>query len=482
MTYFKLKAMIVIIAALSMSYCNSNGEKSTEKETEKEVKKVTLSKRFSDRHFTTVIPQLKPLEGKDGITIGVRAKDCSVCHKEIYEEWSKSTHATALQDIQYQSELAKNESPKWLCLNCHIPVQNQREYFVNKDTLIEDKGDDIRFLVKKTNPDFDPTMQVESITCAVCHIRQDEQGKSYIIGSHNSNKAPHPLKQDKKYLRNHCISCHTPTGAHLTSTFLCWFYTGDELKNGPYANKKDCVDCHMPAKKRPLVSGYPSRTVSQHHWTGGGVPKWFKDYDKLIERGYEPALKVNVKNIGEINPGKTLSVKLTYKNAKAGHWLPTGDPERFILIRATIQDNLGKEFAVEKLKFGQEWDWGDHNTGRPAKQLSDNRLKPLEEREWAFQIPLPSNITGQKLVITAYHVRLTTQTAKFMMDTKGINEKYIKDGQNLVKNADKHYPFASYVFREEVDLKTKKKKSFNLKELIELSKKEKDKKLSERVY
>jgi len=447
-----------------------------------EAKTVTLKERFKGMDFATVLPQIKPIKTVNGLTIGVKAKDCGRCHIEIYREWKQSTHATALQDIQFQAEIAKNDSPKWLCLNCHIPMQNQRKYLVSPNTLLEDKKDDIRFLDKKTNPDFDSVMQRESITCAVCHVRKNENGDSYIIGSHGNSYAPHPVKVNKTYLRNFCQRCHSPGAYQLTKTFICWFETSNELKNGPYANNKDCVDCHMPQKKRPLVVGFPKRNSSQHYWAGGGVPKWFKDYDTLIARGYKPALEVMIKDIFRVDSGKNLNVKLKYKNAKAGHWLPTGDPERFILLRASLENRDGAELSFKKHRLEQVWDWGDLKTGRTAKKLSDNRLKPLEEREWVFTLPLPENIEGIKLNITAYHVRLSTETAQYMMMTPAIDETYLKNGQHRVNNAHQYYPFVSYIFKENVELKSGVRRQYTVDELIKLSKKEQGKKLSERIY
>ena len=61
---------------------------------------------------------------------GLSAQDCARCHADHVADWKLSTHAHALQDLQFQAELAKASSPKWLCLNCHTPLGNQREELV----------------------------------------------------------------------------------------------------------------------------------------------------------------------------------------------------------------------------------------------------------------------------------------------------------------------------------------------------------------
>jgi len=35
---------------------------------------------------------------------GLKAADCGDCHQTIYMEWKNSTHASALRDIQFQSD------------------------------------------------------------------------------------------------------------------------------------------------------------------------------------------------------------------------------------------------------------------------------------------------------------------------------------------------------------------------------------------
>ncbi len=184
-----------------------------------------LTERFDPvaQPYAFVLPNLKPVAGVGG----VRAEDCGKCHKDLYREWQSSTHANALRDIQFQAEITKKDAPKWLCLNCHIPVQNQRSYIV---THLED--DDILRPVTRPNPMFDPRMQKEGVTCASCHVRRDEAGDSYIIGPFENRYAPHPVRTDPDFLRNICQRCHNPQGEGLTRNLVCWFETFRELETG----------------------------------------------------------------------------------------------------------------------------------------------------------------------------------------------------------------------------------------------------------
>ncbi|NOY24785.1 MAG: hypothetical protein GXP62_02840, partial [Oligoflexia bacterium] len=50
------------------------------------------------------VPPRAPLPG----TTGNRAKDCGMCHTQIYAEWKTSTHAAAWRDPQFQQEMHKD--------------------------------------------------------------------------------------------------------------------------------------------------------------------------------------------------------------------------------------------------------------------------------------------------------------------------------------------------------------------------------------
>lgn len=441
--------------------------------------KVALPNRFDPKiqSYAFVIPNLTPVRGVGGI----RAKDCGLCHKTIYREWKQSTHASAIRDIQYQSEITKDDSPKWLCLNCHLPLQNQR-----KNTITHLLGNDIFRPVKIPNPSFDTNLQKEAITCATCHIRSDDNSEeSYIVGPNGSKFAPHPVREDPNFLRNICQRCHNPQGEGLTPNLICWFETTKELAEGQsalkkiYGKNKDCVDCHMPEQKRLVAEDFTTlspQNVNRHHWTGSGIPKWFDGYDNLLARGYEPGLKVQVIPVEYISTAKETKFNVLLKNARAGHYLPTGDPERFILAIATLEDAAGKRLHQQNFRIGQTWEWN------PAHKIGDNRLKQGEEKLWKVTFPLPDQLMGLKVRITVYHVRLRSETAKHIMNARGIDEELLKNGNHFVRNAIDYYPFASYIFNQEINLTTRKSKIYKPEELIKLSKGERGKSLSSRAY
>jgi hypothetical protein len=417
----------------------------------------TVAARLGNWPFVTPIEQLPALRSSDGETVGVRASDCGECHAEIYAEWQRSTHAAALRDLQYLAEITKPDSPRWLCLNCHIPVQNQRSYLVTPQTRLRDRGDDLRGLEEIPNPGFDRAMQTEAISCATCHVRLGSDGNAVVVGPRSGIDAPHPMRANPA-LGDICVRCHSPGPARLTPTFFCWFETSEELAGGPYAGKETCVDCHMPkdAKGR-----------RQHHWVGGGVPKGYDAYDTLLARGWQPGLEVGPVEV-TASPNEVL-VTVPYANTRAGHWLPTGDPERALLLSAALVDSAGLEQVRSRLRLGQRWDWGDATTGRPARRLDDNRLRPKEERRWSTRLQRQSGATT--LVITAAHVRLTPANARHMKATDvRINEALVPGVETLVKSLEQHYPLFTWVYREDIPLTTGARRVWTAPELLEASK------------
>jgi hypothetical protein len=141
-----------------------------------------------------------------------------------------------------------------------------------------------------------------------------------------------------------------------------------------------------------------------------------------------------------------------------------------------LEDNTGKRLQIDTLRIGQEWLWN------PARKVGDNRLKQSEEFVWEVSLPLSQERDGVKLVVLVYMARLTSANARHMMATEGVNENYLENGQHLVKNMIDYYPFAMVVFKEEIELKTRKRHRYSPEELIALSKAEKGKPLEERDY
>ncbi len=320
------------------------------------------------------------------------SKECGSCHTDHYEEWKTSTHAMAWKDVQFQAEIAKESSP-YMCINCHIPLQNQQEYIV---TGLEEG--DIYKPIKHKNAKFDADLQQEGINCASCHVRNGA-----IISMTVSNNAPHKSVQDQNHLSEQlCISCHNAV-AVVTPELVCTFETGDEWKAGPYFETKNCKNCHMPSINRPMADGSPVTNTRMHYFMGSGIPK----HDTLVVERLD-GLEFNFESItSQYNSNDSINLLATVTNKFAGHRVPTGDPERFIKVDFAIID-LGSVDTVETAIFriGEHWEWYPI-----ANKISDNNLYPGESRD--FQISSKLVKGDYKFLLKAYKYRTTEEMVAY---------------------------------------------------------------------
>jgi len=401
----------------------------------------TLRERIGDHPFVTPIdaPATVAAAAGEG-SFAADPASCGACHGDHHAEWALTTHAAAIRDPQFLAELAKPGQPRWLCLNCHAPTVPQRDILFTLDTRLL-HPDDLSAVDARPNPDFDPARAAEGVGCATCHVRRDADGAGVVVGPRGSGRAPHRVRQDAESLRGICVRCHSPGDIVLTPQLPCWFETAEELAAGP-TPEAGCPDCHMPEAVRPAAVGGPERTLRQHDWVGGGVPKSADGYRTLTERGWRPALDVALR----ADP-----FEVTLTNARAAHLLPTGDPERHLRVEARVEDADGRVRGREVLRIGQTWDWGDAATGRPARRLADNRLAQGEPRVWR---PGLSAEGATALVVEVAHVRMTPDTAAFVRDTEldAPLRALWPGAAGLLPRIDEVYPLATWVAELRLDL------------------------------
>ncbi len=299
------------------------------------------------------------------------AEACGACHPEIYAEWKVSTHAAAWHDRQFQAEIGKSDN-RWLCLNCHTPLLVAHDRW--PVGLVD--GDVERPLLVP-NPSFDAALRDEGITCAACHVRDGViHGPGLSEPGEEPAASPHPVELDPAFRTNDaCTRCHQATARYPGKTFICTFDTGQEWAAGPYpAEGRGCADCHMPAIERPAAVGGPVRTVRRHWWRGAGVPK---------EAAVHPPVEANPPGLAVAATWAGDALTLTLTNERAGHLLPTGDPERWVQIDVRFEDGSGAPIGEPwSTRIGQTWRWEPE-----PERVADNRLAPRESRELEIAVP-----------------------------------------------------------------------------------------------
>lgn len=288
--------------------------------------------------------------------ISLKAKDCGVCHKEIYEEWKTTVHARAWTDDYFQIDWYFDKK-KQNCLNCHTPFQNQQEQLV-----LGFNNDDPWDPILRENPDFDAEFQKEGVTCVSCHVKEGQ-----IIGPFGTTGAPHPVKVSPEMTSGWqiCSRCHVIKGSFsfsMGTLNICTTITDIEANN----IEPDCIGCHMPETFRPLVEGFPKRKGRKHLWRGGHSP------EMVIQ-----ALQVEIRE--KSKEGNRFEYEIKTTNVGTHHRLPTGTPDRHILLRVSLLDKNKRVLKSKDEKLIRRILW------RPFPfEWSDTRLEFQKPRVFHF--------------------------------------------------------------------------------------------------
>lgn len=322
------------------------------------------------------------------------AEECAACHQAFYDEWKTTIHSKAWTEPYFQTDW-KFDGSQHSCRLCHTPLDRQQPEKVlgYRDT---NKWDPIL----ENNPNFNPKLQHEGVTCAACHYRE---GK--IVGILGSTNAPHPVNkiQDPNQV---CVRCHVVDGDNWDTFFRfppCG--TVAEIKSSVEFKNKDistigrsgertmpnilslgCVECHMPLVKRPLVKGGEVRETRHHYWRGGHDPEMVKK-----------ALLIKFAELKET--GKTNRIfSLAIRNTGAAHYVPTGTPDRHLTIQLRVLDNNEDVLSekIETIKRNVMW--------RPfIIELKDTRLPRGQPRVYQIEIPHAEKAATVQAVVK-YHL------------------------------------------------------------------------------
>ncbi len=320
----------------------------------------------------------------------LRADACGACHRKIYEEWKTSIHSQAWTDPYFQIDW-KFDGLQQICKNCHIPLDRQQEH---KVIGFSDKEKWEPILAD--NPDFDPKLQHEGVTCAACHYKN---GK--MLGAIGDLKAPH-LVEKLADANEICLRCHVVQGDRWDTFFRfppCGTAAEIEAGAGNWQSRSGeitvskvselgCVQCHMPAVERALVEGGPVRQARRHLWRGGHDPQ-------MVKQG----LDIRFVEIGADATDRR-AFALTLTNVGAAHYLPTGTPDRHLSVRLRVLDRDGHPLEEEEHLVKRTTMW------RPfIVDLWDTRLPRGQPRSYRIEFPAASKSTPVAVeAVVRYHL------------------------------------------------------------------------------
>lgn len=310
--------------------------------------------------FVSTIPVVKG-QGEFQISYS-----CADCHKDRYDEWSRSMHALAVSDPIFEAEYIRaaqsDQKYRNFCLTCHSPTTRMTNDF-----------------------NLSKSISVEGITCSFCHTITAVDGNDYTFNQSNPMQGPYKDSKtnahQSKYSELHtksefCAGCHdfSINGVPISQTYTEW-------KQGPYAAEgKQCQDCHMETKSGVAAKNGTIRDkVYQHFWYGGHTGQFLQNafhIESVVQR-----------------TGNRFKVVLNITNNNVGHMIPSGLPSRKIVLDFNANDGKGQViFRGQKVYAKTLIDQYGNEVSDFWKAVSiskDNRFRPRESRIETFEFDVP---------------------------------------------------------------------------------------------
>lgn len=240
------------------------------------------------------LPVLTPPAG-----VSLSASSCAGCHPDQYAEWAGSMMGLATRDPVYVADF--EHQGNFVCHRCHAPLAEQQPEVVTGLWSV------VPLVPRSTpNPDFDPALYGEGVTCTACHLRDGA-----MVGPLEQPRAPHPTRKGSI----DCARCHQLDPPPLSSG-LDRPISDTHGEHERWGGAEDCVDCHMPVVQRSAAVGGPVRDSRVHTFHGA----W---NDAMVRSAVEV--------VGAC--ATSTGVEVTLRN-RAGHNVPTGEPGRALVVQS----------------------------------------------------------------------------------------------------------------------------------------------------
>ncbi|MFH1489860.1 MAG: multiheme c-type cytochrome [Pseudomonadota bacterium] len=394
----------------------------------------------------------------------ISPQTCAGCHVKVTRYWDKSkmAHTTSnpkLLDMYYGTDAAKrrnigpgykldNPRSNGNCISCHAPSAaasrpwSQDPATVLRSPLTEWDGISCDYChkVRKVVPDkskpsgmapilerqsapgspsilvFGPYDDVvvppmaasynpvyeEGRFCSTCHshFKELEVGKSWDRSKVYSDSEWKGFGLEK----DHFIPIQT--------TYQEWKQWQEQLAPDDSNKGKKCQDCHMSWRKEMLpYDNYVVDGGARNMWGTYRSPQNIRPhhFDGGTEIQLKTALSMEIK--GE-KKDKTLIIKAYITNTNGGHWVPTGETMRSVMLVLNVVDSNGTPLKMTKGSTLPEWtgegkaeqgnyagmpgavfarvlqdDNGDIHVPfwRATRIASDTRIRPKTTRVMEFQ-------------------------------------------------------------------------------------------------
>jgi len=295
---------------------------------------------------------------------------CKGCHEDHFRNWRTGLHAFTFNNpiftAAYQKAYTETEGKAArICLPCHAP------------TAI-------------VTGDYQAKLEItrEGVTCDFCHtvteVKMDiPAGFVNKTGPVKFSPGKERKPKDKEHAVAHsedfassklCAGCHKLVNSHglsVMDTYNEWNESAVK-KEG-----KSCRTCHMKKIEGVKVPGAGFTEISDHSLSH--TVATMKDAVTL-------QIKKPKKSSGP------MAVEVVVTNAKAGHSIPTGTPERKLVVEVSTFDEKGALVEKQERVYrrvvadaaGTEIFSGGDVFLHGVKITQDNRLKSGESRTEKF--------------------------------------------------------------------------------------------------
>jgi len=255
---------------------------------------------------------------------------CDYCHKvrKVIKDKTKPSQTTAVHERQR-------------------PVQGN-------SILVFGPYDDVVAppMAASYNPVFD-----QGQFCSLCHSQSKklDNGKTW-----NSRKVYSAAEWEAFGLKDQ-------TTLPIQTTFQEWKQWQDQLPANDSNKGKKCQDCHMSWRKEMLpYDNYIVDDNARNMWGTFRSPKNIRPhhFDGGTEIQLKTALALELE--GELS-GNKLTITAFITNTNGGHWVPTGETMRSVMLLLKATDSNGKPLKMTKGSQLPDWTGkGNVKTGNYA--------------------------------------------------------------------------------------------------------------------
>lgn len=294
------------------------------------------------------------------------ASRCGECHGAFEGQWRRSAHGRSQTSPAYVA--MREHANAASCDACHAPL----------DRLLQ----------------ADDPARGDGVDCDACHTLTEmtprRSGGGFTLHVDDMTKYGPLCDAKNNYFHKvqcspfhaqseMCATCHW-MATQVGSGDLPVFTEYEEWQSSRYgAIGVTCQDCHMPEESTAVAVGAKRRGGVAHHDFGADNPHF---------RSSAVSLRASVET-----RATTVVVRTTLRNENAGHDVPTGLPERRLVLRASTYDGADHEIDKAERSYGRVL---VDAAGDPApfyaasRVASDTRILSDETREESFELSLPS--------------------------------------------------------------------------------------------